>query len=846
MGKPPTSRRRRLVLLAALGVYVLLVIWSNIHQATRPEATITRKSVMLPEQVRGAAQGSEGRSVRVTYEEWPATAAPGSAPPPQRPSDRPAVILLHGSPGDASNFNDLAPLLAARGYRCIAPDLPGFGQSEKWVADYSIRAHASYTLALMDSLGIDRAHVVGWSMGGGVALHMAEDAPGRIASTTLMASIGTQESEGSGDYWFEHAKYAVGYAGLVVGVDLLPHFGALAPRWFRHSSMRNFWDTDMRPMRRMLEDTRVPLLILHGRYDVLAGVRGAEEAAALSPISRLIVSDDNHFLPVMQAPEMDQRLAWFFARHDEPGVAPLPGVANLAPAVKPRGASAFIAWLGSQSLRAPWWVVSIVIALLASRHPRATLVLAALVIDTMTLDFGVALLGILPGWWWKERGQRRGLGLAKLVFWALFAQLAMLVAAAQFGTEFIARFSWPALIAFIAAGAILLSVIPHLWTWRGHRRLLASWSRIWHQEWWPANIFYAPLWPWWAWLSLKHGGPLVFTCANPGIPGGGGLIGESKSLILGSIPQDRPRHILAVSLIEPGGTPHERAGRALAIIDASQSSTLPGPFALPVILKPDQAFRGFAMKLARTPDDVRDYFRHVTGPVILQQYHAGPEECGLFWVRTPHAASPALRADGTPRAGRIFAVTSKTFPYATGDGRRTLERLILDDRRLRCQWRVFCARHRDRLHHIIPAGERVRLAQAGNHAQGTLFTDGADLITPALEDLIDRICDSYHGPGGHAYDFGRMDVRYVSDDLLRKGEGLGIVEMNGSTSEATNLYDPSFSVVRSYSILFAQWRILYELGAWRRKQGIRPVSLIEIARHWIAYHRQRSGSSIAD
>ena len=70
--------------------------------------------------------------------------------------------------------------------------------------------------------------------------------------------------------------------------------------------------------------------------------------------------------------------------------------------------------------------------------------------------------------------------------------------------------------------------------------------------------------------------------------------------------------------------------------------------------------------------------------------------------------------------------------------------------------------------------------------------------------------------------------------------------MNGSTSEATNLYDPSFSVVRSYRILFAQWRILYELGAWRRKQGFRGVGLGEIARHWVAYHRQRSGSSIAD
>ena len=491
--------------------------------------------------------------------------------------------------------------------------------------------------------------------------------------------------------------------------------------------------------------------------------------------------------------------------------------------------------------------------------------LCALVIDTMTLDFGVAALGVLAGWTWKDRRERKGWAALRLALWVLLSLLLSLIAASQLATALVARFSWPALSGIVVGGAILLAILPHLWTWRGHRRLLASWSRLGHQEWWPAKLFYLPLWPWWAWLALKQGGPLAFTCANPGIPGGGGLIGESKSQILGAIAPDFHTHVLAVRLIEPRGTPEQRAERALAVIRESDRvgpgttnalpdgatrpapsiNPSPGRFSLPVILKPDQAFRGFAMKLARTHDDVRAYFRHVTGPVILQQYHPGPEECGLFWVRTPDSTA-TLRADATPRAGRIFAVTRKRFPFVIGDGTRTLERLILDHPRLRCQWRVFLARHRARLHEVIPKGESIRLAQAGNHAQGTLFTDGADLITPTLEDLIDRLCDSYRGPGNLPYDFGRMDVRYISDELLRNGESLGIVELNGSTSEATNLYDPSFSLRRSYSILFAQWRLLYQLGAWRRRQGIKPVTTPQIARHWIAYHRQKSGSSIAD
>jgi pimeloyl-ACP methyl ester carboxylesterase len=845
-------RRRRLVLVIAGLVYLALVIASNLFQSARPESPPTRPHVQVQEQ---RATGAGDRSIRVAYLDW--SPHPEAHTPAPTGADRPAVILLHGSPGDASNFAagglpgtpadqdlpGLGTLLAARGYRVIAPDLPGFGDSEKSIPEYSILAHARYTLALMDALGIDRAHVVGWSMGGGVALHMADLAPGRVATATLMASIGTQESEGSGDYFFEHFKYGVGYAACVVGRDLLPHFGLLGPRSFWHGWFRNFLDTDQRPLRRILEQTRVPLLVVHGRYDVLAGVRGAEEAAEISPASRLVITGDNHFLPIAQQREMDALLGGFFARHDAPGRPPLPGVANLAPAPVKRGASAFLLRLGGAAASLHWAVTAAAIALLASRRPRAALMLAALLIDTMTLDFGVAAVGLLAGWLWKERRERTPGGVARLVLWVVVALLLALIAASQLGTPVVERFSWLGLALFVVGGATLLAILPHLWTWRGRRRLLASWSRLLHHEWWPASVFYAPLWPWWAWLSLRHGGPLAFTAANPGIPGGGGLIGESKSQILDSVGEPGRAFVLPVRLIEPGPPAEQRTARALDAIRASAPAEMGaasgGDFQFPVILKPDQAFRGFAMKLARTEADVAAYFLSVTGPVILQKYHPGPEECGLFWVRDP-AAPP-----GGP-AGRLFAVTRKTFPVIEGDGRRTLERLILDHPRFRCQWRVFFTRHASRLGEVLPKGQRLRLAQAGNHAQGTLFTDGADLITPELSRVIDAICDSYRGPGGHPYDFGRMDVRYESDELLRQGRAFGIVEMNGSTSEATNLYDPSFSPLRSYSILFAQWKILYELGAWRRAHGFRGVTLREIARHWMAYRRQRSGSSVAD
>jgi pimeloyl-ACP methyl ester carboxylesterase len=135
------------------------------------------------------------------------------------------------------------------GRRVIVPDLPGFGASEHDVADYSIRAHARYVLELLDALGVERADVVGFSMGGGVALSLADAAPARVRSITLLSSIGAQEYELLGDYAINHAFHGVQLAGLWGLRELVPHFGALDRTILGIPYARNFYDTDQRPLR---------------------------------------------------------------------------------------------------------------------------------------------------------------------------------------------------------------------------------------------------------------------------------------------------------------------------------------------------------------------------------------------------------------------------------------------------------------------------------------------------------------------------------------------------------------------------------------------------------------------
>ncbi|MBL8764824.1 MAG: carboxylate--amine ligase [Phycisphaerae bacterium] len=381
------------------------------------------------------------------------------------------------------------------------------------------------------------------------------------------------------------------------------------------------------------------------------------------------------------------------------------------------------------------------------------------------------------------------------------------------------------------------------------RTLMARWARLTRHEYWPTPVFYAPLIPILVGLAARHRSLMAFTCVNPGFGPGGGAVGESKHHIMECFAGGGAA-ILGTTLVPSGPPPDQRARVAL---EAARARGIAFPF----ILKPDSAQRGHAVRLARRDADVAAYFRSMLAPAVVQPYHPGPHECGVFWMRHPSRTADTPGGSGTGPSGFIFSINRKEFPLLNPDGARTLRELILDHPRHRNQHRVFFARFSDRLDEVPPMGAPIRLAEAGNHCQGTLFRDGADLITPALTRALSRLADAFAPPAGHgraasgapepfAFDFGRFDIRYESDAALRRGSGFAVVEVNGSLSESTNLYDPTFSIRRSYGILFEQWRRGYELGAVRRAQGVRPMGLLELARAARREARRRSGPSISD
>jgi pimeloyl-ACP methyl ester carboxylesterase len=101
----------------------------------------------------------------------------------------PAIVLIHGITGTSGTWGEVLPDLA-EGHTVLAPDLLGHGESAKPRGDYSLGAYASGIRDLMIAVGIDRATIVGHSLGGGVAMQLAYQFPERLDRLVLVSSGG--------------------------------------------------------------------------------------------------------------------------------------------------------------------------------------------------------------------------------------------------------------------------------------------------------------------------------------------------------------------------------------------------------------------------------------------------------------------------------------------------------------------------------------------------------------------------------------------------------------------------------------------------------------------------------
>ena len=114
---------------------------------------------------------------------------------------RPVVLMLHGTAGSWENFaENLGPL--AKHFDCYAIDMIGCGFSDKPDLPYETPVYARHARDFLDAIGVERAHVIGCSLGGWVGARLAVTYPERVASLTMLSAAGYLSGASNMARWF--------------------------------------------------------------------------------------------------------------------------------------------------------------------------------------------------------------------------------------------------------------------------------------------------------------------------------------------------------------------------------------------------------------------------------------------------------------------------------------------------------------------------------------------------------------------------------------------------------------------------------------------------------------------
>jgi pimeloyl-ACP methyl ester carboxylesterase len=241
---------------------------------------------------------------------------------------RGTIVWIHGLSGSWQNWLENLPVLAAAGWRCVAMDLPGFGESPMPREPISITGYAAMVDELLRVLGVSRAVVVGNSMGGFIGAEIAirfgtwvdrlvlVSAAGlttegqqnlvRVARATAVGVTMTAGWLASRADWLARRPRARTALLAIVAAhpDRLP--APLAAEQLRGSGKPGFVPAldalTNYPIRDRLADIKAPTLVVWGDKDPLIPVRDAWEFGRLIPGSRVVVYEDTGHVAMMERP----------------------------------------------------------------------------------------------------------------------------------------------------------------------------------------------------------------------------------------------------------------------------------------------------------------------------------------------------------------------------------------------------------------------------------------------------------------------------------------------------------------------------------------------------------------
>ncbi|MEI8131407.1 MAG: alpha/beta hydrolase [Leptolinea sp.] len=241
------------------------------------------------------------------------------------------VVLLHGLGTEGSSWRYQIQALGAAGFRPIALDLPGFGQSKFTGERWSIKNTARIVMDLVTSLSEERFHLAGISMGGTIALQAAIDFPERIKSLALINTFASLRPKRAGEWYYLLRRYvkarfrgAGSQAELtarrifpkpeqeILRQELIQHIQQTDPEVYK-SAMQALGTFDVR---KLIKTLSIPVLVLTGENDTTVPLENQHDLAiGIQNAQQIIIQNAGHGVIIDQPEVVNRNLVLFLSEH---------------------------------------------------------------------------------------------------------------------------------------------------------------------------------------------------------------------------------------------------------------------------------------------------------------------------------------------------------------------------------------------------------------------------------------------------------------------------------------------------------------------------------------------------
>ena len=240
------------------------------------------------------------------------------------------------------------------------------------------------------------------------------------------------------------------------------------------------------------------------------------------------------------------------------------------------------------------------------------------------------------------------------------------------------------------------------------------------------------------------------------------------------------------------------------------------------IYKPDVGERGVGVAIYYSLQDWEKTYKNCIYPCMIQEYIDYPIELGILFYKYPSGKKG------------IFSIVGKKFLEVTGNGKDTLESLILNEIRAATRINFLKSKFSTSWNSIIPEEKKILLEEIGNHNRGTTFLNYNHLINDQLVEVIAKITENIEG-----FHYGRLDLKCLSLEDLYNGKNIKIIEVNGAASEAAHIYDPNMSLIEAYRDVFLSNRIVFKISQELKKLHIKtPNTLVEFINAWLEHRKK--------